>query len=319
MQKIRQIISLIKRAFYNVVYADDKAKDLKGKIKHIEKIVKYEIAQNKYESLALTSTVFGTNPNNTNKEIIVSLSTHGKRIYTVFRTIECIFQQTYKANKIILWLGNEEFQNIEELPIILKKQIERGLEIKFVKDVRSYTKLIPALKAFPKATIITVDDDILYRIDFIERLNYKHQKNPTAICCNAARRLALKTPKEFYPYRTNELETKIPKDYVNYIAEGFAGILYPPNSLNNEVFNEKVYLSLAPNADDIWFKAMALLNDTPIISARDENDVWEFILVDEDVQDIGLINENIYEDKNDKQLNAIFNYYKLYDKLSSIK
>ena len=318
--KLTNYLSLIKRAFFNAVYADDRSKEIKGHINHQRKIIKYEIAKNKFESISLSTLEKGISINHSEKkEIIISLTTHGKRIHSVFRTIECMFQQTYKANRIILWLGNKEYNTIEELPITLQNQIKRGLEIRFVKDIRSYTKLIYALKSFPNAAIITIDDDILYPCDFIERLVFNHSIHPTAICCNAARRLALKTPKEFYPYKTNELETKIPKDYVNYIAEGFAGILYPPNSLNNEVFNEKVFLSLAPNADDIWFKAMALLNDTPIKSTRDENDVWEFILVDEDVQDIGLINENIYEDKNDKQLNAIFNYYKLYDKLSSIK
>ena len=62
---------------------------------------------------------------------------------------------------------------------------------------------------------------------------------------------------------------------------------------------------------------MALLNNTPLITTRYENNVWDFILIDEDVQDIGLINKNVYEDRNDKQLSAIFDYYKLYDKLLS--
>lgn len=316
--KLTSYLSLIKRAFFNAVYADDRSKEIKGHIKHQHRIIKYEIAKNKFESLSFSTQEKGISINHSKeKEIIISLTTHGKRIHSVFRTIECMFQQTYKANRIVLWLGNKEYNNINELPITLQNQIKRGLEVKFVKDIRSYTKLIYALKLFPNAAIITIDDDILYPCDFIEKLVFSHSNHPTAICCNAVRHLELKTPKKFYPYRKNELETKITQHYSCYIAEGFAGILYPPYALSNEVFNEKIFLSLAPNADDIWFKAMALLNNTPLITTRYENNVWDFILIDEDVQDIGLINKNVYEDRNDKQLSAIFDYYKLYDKLLS--
>ena len=37
-------------------------------------------------------------------DIIVSLTTYGKRIYEVAVTIESIMEQTMKANRIILWI-----------------------------------------------------------------------------------------------------------------------------------------------------------------------------------------------------------------------
>ena len=37
-------------------------------------------------------------------EIIVSLTTYGKRFYDVAITIESIMEQTMKANRIILWI-----------------------------------------------------------------------------------------------------------------------------------------------------------------------------------------------------------------------
>ena len=47
---------------------------------------------------------------------------------------------------------------------------------------------------------------------------------------------------------------------------GGAGCLYPPNSLHEDVFKEKLFMSLCPSSDDVWFWAMALLKGTKICS-----------------------------------------------------
>ena len=54
-----------------------------------------------------------------NNEIIVSLTTYGKRLYDVYLAIESIMQQTKKPNRIVLWLGNELKETI--LPVFLTK------------------------------------------------------------------------------------------------------------------------------------------------------------------------------------------------------
>ncbi|MDR0763178.1 MAG: hypothetical protein LBF01_01600, partial [Bacteroidales bacterium] len=118
---------------------------------------------------ALYSTESGITPSTTDETLIVSLTTHGKRIYEVYLAIESILRQTLKPNKIILWLSKNKF-NENNIPLILKKQQQRGLEIAFCEDVKSYTKLIPTLQMYPQAVIITVDDDILYPFDLIENL-----------------------------------------------------------------------------------------------------------------------------------------------------
>ena len=43
--KLTSYLSLIKRAFFNAVYADDRSKEIKGHIKHQHRIIKYEIAK----------------------------------------------------------------------------------------------------------------------------------------------------------------------------------------------------------------------------------------------------------------------------------
>lgn len=48
-----------------------------------------------------------TNERNADKEVVVSLTTYGKRLYSVSLTIESIMQGTMKPNRLILWLQDD--------------------------------------------------------------------------------------------------------------------------------------------------------------------------------------------------------------------
>jgi hypothetical protein len=310
---------LIKRAFLNLAYLDDHIKRITGLFEEQKKYIKIELRKLLLEREALNNMSIGVSGRNESKRVVVSLTTHGKRLHTVYRTIECIFQQTRKADKVVLWLGEEEY-NENALPAILKSQQKRGLEVRFVKDIRSYTKILPALKEFPDDCIITIDDDIIYPPDLIERLMTTHEKNPDNVCCMALRRLELKTPHEFKPYRTNPLVMQVNNmNAISYIAEGFGGVLYPPHVFSEEVFRQEVFLEKAPFADDIWLKAMELLCNIELSPVGYEGYIWDVILVDEDVQDIGLSQENVYKDRNDSQLYSVVEYYNLFDRFSDVK
>ena len=248
------------------------------------------------------------------KPIIVSLTTHGKRIDTVYLTIESLLQQTLQPNRIVLYIGETEFQSVQQLPIELQKQTERGLTIRFVRDQRSYTKLLPALKDYPEACIITVDDDLYYPTYLVEQLVRAHQSHPDAICCRAALTLSFTTEHQLKPFSSFDYEIPSYEDLIspNYLPEGFNGVLYPPHSLPVEVFNESQFMRLSPSADDLWFKAMSLLAGTPILRLHNPIDLWHDIYKEESVQDIALSNENVDNGKNDVQLRALFNHYNLY-------
>ena len=90
------------------------------------------------------------------KQVIVSLTSHGNRIMDSFLAIESIMQGTMKPNRIILWLPNDK----EAHSCFLENQQNRGLEIRYVKDLGPQTKLIHALKEFPEDIVITIDDDM---------------------------------------------------------------------------------------------------------------------------------------------------------------
>lgn len=305
---------ILKKALLNALYSEDYFRDVKRTItRHVETHLTKQVL----EQLTFGSMVKGiVEEPYEGKELIVSLTTHGKRIETVYHTIESIFQQTQKPNRVVLWLGDKEWNSATELPISLQIQMKRGLEVRFVKDVRSYTKLLPALEAFPLANIVTVDDDILYPRNLLERLWKGHLRHPDSIISVVSRQMKLKCLKEFEPFIDFE-SVDCDKDYIssNNLAEGFAGVLYPSGCFDDEVFNKSKFLQLCPYADDIWFCCMALKVKTPVVQIARLFDVYHEMYQVEEVQDMALANTNIGNQRNDSQLKAVFDEYDLWNSI----
>ena len=244
------------------------------------------------------------------EEIIVSLTTYGARFYDVYLTIESIMQGTIKPNRIVLWVS-EELKSTT-LPIVLARQIERGLEIRYRRDLRSFTKLLYSLKEFPDATIVTIDDDVIYNYDFLETLVNTHNAHPGMICANMIKPITKEFVGQHLVYARIPLADKYETISDKYIVEGYAGVLYPPKALHSEVFNEEVFMEISKYADDIWFSAMAMLQHTQGIYAYPHLDFFSRYISNDEVQSVGL--KNINKGKmnlDDVQLNAVFKAYNL--------
>lgn len=246
-----------------------------------------------------------------NHDIIVSLTTHGKRIYDVAFSIESIMQQSMKANRIILWL-DDSFQN-QRLPESLIKQQKRGLEIAYCKDIGPYTKLIPSLHRYPNDAIITIDDDAIYDFDLLERLIIPYQSDSSFIYCFRIHKMKFEENGALLPYMKWERKTTDSQPGHLNFATGVGGVLYPPHSLDEEVFNKETFLQICSTADDVWYKAMEIKNGTKVkkVFTRDPK-CREFVL-NASVQDVGLLNKNMKgEMLNDKQIHAVFSKYNIY-------
>lgn len=243
-------------------------------------------------------------------EVIVTLTTHGRRIYEAYLAIESIMRGTIKPNRIILWLSDEI--KGETLPQTLLNQCKRGLEIRYTNDIGPYTKLIPSLREYPHALLVTIDDDIIYPYDALEMLLNAHVSHPFCICANRCLDVKIKKDRTLASFPTwKELETKGRISKLNFF-EGLAGVLYPPGCFPEEVFDEVGFLSICPTADDIWFNCMALKNGTDIVLANDHYIRFPLVFNDS-VQDMGLwrINNNIKDCQHDKQLFAVMQHFKL--------
>lgn len=255
-----------------------------------------------------------TNERYCNHDIIVSLTTYSKRIYDVHLTIESIMEQTMKANRIVLWL-DYSFEK-QPLPQALQLLQKRGLEIAYCKDIRSYTKLVPALRKFTDDIIITIDDDLVYEFDLLEKLIAAYLQDPSYIYCNRHHLMRPNSKGGLLPYMQWEWNSTNQDASIWNFPTGVGGILYPPHSLDEEVLNEGVFLDICKYADDVWFKAMAMKKGTLSRKVYTHNPKGEEYFLNESVQDIGLSLINTQGAMlNDRQIKSVFTKYNLYQLL----
>ena len=277
----------------------------KIKLPHINK-QKLNLKIEAFDSIG-TDTNSGRNP-----RIIVSLTSFPPRISEIHFTIYSLLTQTLKPDMVVLWLGADEFPNREkDLPNSLLKLCDNGLTIKWCKDIKSYTKLIPALKEYSDDIIITVDDDVFYMRDVVEKLYNAYLKNPKYIHCLRAHRVEFDINGNIRPYNSwPKCIQNVKPSYANFFT-GVGGVLYPPHIFNEEIFNEQTFMDLAPRADDVWFWAMAIINHVKVNVVKSH---FRIISVSPE-RDLGLNGEptlwalNKLSDGNDPQISAVMNHY----------
>ncbi len=210
------------------------------------------------ERSALSRLVSGVTAQKRPQKLLLSLTSYGKRINSVHIAIESLMLQTIQADEIVLWLSEDEC-SYEDLPEILKIQEKQGLRIAFTKDIGPYTKLIPALREYPEALIVTVDDDFIYPPTHLEKLYKAWCREPEYIHCYRAHRMQYDAQGRLLPYNHWEFETQSQQASPLIFPTACAGVIYFPGCFFEEITRQELFLELCPSADDIWFKVMSLL------------------------------------------------------------
>lgn len=248
-------------------------------------------------------------------EVIVSLTSHSFRLHEACLSIESIMQGTVLPNRIILWIDEQTPDTA--IPQSLHLQQNRGLEIRRTVDLKSYTKLLPALEAFPDAIIVTIDDDIYYPFDTLECLLLAHREDNKAICANFIKKVQLKSQGKLQTFLKWPLATVATDTAARYYFEGFGGVLYPPHCFSDgEVFNSGVFEQCCPHADDVWFNVMAMRDQLPVRFADAHYSIFPYL--DNDyAQRVGLklINDNPHDCRNDQQWRDTLEHYGLFHPL----
>ena len=202
------------------------------------------------------------------KQVVVSLTSFPAAISYAARAIQSILNGTVLPDKLVLYLTFSQFPE-SKIPHELQEWANRNpvFEIRnYDEDIRSYRKLIPTLKDFPDAIIITIDDDVWYHKNMLRDLLRLHRQIPGSIIANRAKRLKMNAPyRKWKKYRWYSFLTK--KLHFNFynIQTGVGGVLYPPHSLKPEMLDPKLFTKIAPTTDDIWFWAAAVANETKIV------------------------------------------------------
>ncbi|NER10750.1 hypothetical protein SAMN06265375_102270 [Muriicola jejuensis] len=237
--------------------------------------------------------------------VVVSLTTIEPRLGVVDLVIRSLLSQEVSPKKILLWIHESL---LPFLPPRLTKLQNEVFEIRTTHLHCSHKKLIHTLKAFPSDPIITCDDDLMYRPEWLQRLYEESERYPGTIIANQTRTIRSDAQGDFLPYE--QWPTDLPGQAGSawVLPIGAEGVLYPPGSLDSRFDREDLFLKLAPKADDLWFKAMSLLKGTECMPATNSGKKGIPIMGS---QKFSLKHVNIRKDLNSLQWRDLVKHFNL--------
>lgn len=199
--------------------------------------------------------------------VIISFTSFPARINDVWQVVESLKNQSYRPEKIILWLSKDQFPAKDTIPVSLWQEEDSLFEIRMVEgDIRSHKKFFYVMQKFPKKAFMTCDDDIYYHPDTLKHLVECSRLYPNCVVANVTRSIGYGENGEILPY--NQWKSETPAyGSENLIQIGAGGVLYPPGTLHEMTLRKDLFFSLTPMADDIWLNCMARLKGTPVVQS----------------------------------------------------
>ncbi|MCD8150869.1 MAG: hypothetical protein LUE92_15180 [Clostridiales bacterium] len=240
--------------------------------------------------------------------LIVSFTSYPARIQAVSAVLETIYSQTLQADEVILWLASEQFpQGESELPEDLKNYARDGkLTIRWCDDLKPHKKYFYVMQEYPDDIVVTIDDDILYPPDTLQKLYASYLAFPDAVSTIRAHVITLSEDGKILPYKNwlVEMDQFRYKPSLFLMATGCQGILYPPSLLPALTYDKLAIQETCLYADDLWLKTMELLNKVPTVCASK----FQGLRYVPGTQDTALYKENQNRGGNDAQLRQITDY-----------
>ena len=237
-----------------------------------------------------------------------SLTSFPARIDEIWKSIETIFRQSYKADEVILWLATTQFPD-HRLPESILELQKRGLTIRWCdEDLRSHKKYFYVLQEYKNADIVLLDDDLYYPDRLLENLVKMAQENPACICATRVHRMTY-TCGKLNPYRQwHHNFNKWRGDSSDLFFTSGAGTLIPAGLMPQDTFNKEVFKDICFFADDVWLNFQARNGNVKVVTNsfynKDEISVGK-------TQQVKLVQQNVLVGGNDKQINAVKSYLKL--------
>jgi hypothetical protein len=232
---------------------------------------------------------------------VVSLTSHGERLRTVYITIESIGQGRCLPSRLILWIDDPVLYG--NLPLTLHRLMKRGLEVRLSKKYGPHVKYYPYLESTErfKESLVTADDDTLYPRSWLEKLVTASEREPDLVLCHRAHVVGFRR-NEIAPYTTWEPCRNVSPATRNF-ATGTSGVLYPPAFLRRLKLADRGFESCCPKADDIWLHVQALRNGFPIRQVANRPRLF---LTIPRTQDVALARGNWAGGGNDRQIAATY-------------
>ncbi len=233
---------------------------------------------------------------------VVSLTTHGDRVFTVHLTIESIARGELRPSRIILWL--DEAATFSNLPAALCRLQQRGLEVKLCKNYGPHTKYYPYVESEKAITrpLVTADDDILYLPYWLKKLVEAFGEFPDSVNCYRARVVTVNEG-EVVPYAEWKICTSTESSF-RYLATGVSGVIYSPRFLMDLKAAGDVFQECCPKADDLWLHVQALRSGYKVRQIGKEAIHFSII---PGTQKVSLFSGNVVrDDGNNRQINSTY-------------
>lgn len=241
-----------------------------------------------------TITVNALNKENRDEIVIASMTSYPARINYVWLAVKSLLLQSYKPDRVVLWLAEEQFPD-KELPSNLTDLTKYGLEIKWMHDIYGHKKYFyPVKEQKANEVVITFDDDIIYSPKCIERLMKKHQAFPNCLVSERAQAFDDKT--QLNPGRWKTIsDTGVNNPTYSLNPSPGGGCLIPFGAFHKDAINEEYIRRLAYKNDDLWYMFMCAANGTRMIKTRKYIKIFSLVKGSQIEQ---MATENVVGDKN---------------------
>lgn len=241
--------------------------------------------------------------------VIVSVASYGPRVRGIAPMIESVGRQEANFDKAFLWLPERDFPHgVRDLPSdVVCALYDANIEVRWVSnDLGPHNKYYWTMREFPESVVVTLDDDMRYSPSLVGELLAAHDRWPGAVVSMRTHLVRFDESGCLMPYGEWDLEQGVIRDIPSHslFATGVGGVLYPPRSLNEHLFDEEAIRDLCLYADDLWLKVMELVSGTRVVCPTNEFSM-DYI---EGSQDVALCKANLERGENDRQLEQILRY-----------
>lgn len=229
----------------------------------INRDINKRIGKRTYQAVMKAEPEYGLSHHS--EPVIVSMASYAARYPTIIPTLKSLILQSYKPDRIIVWLDEDKPENA--ITDEMREFEKYGVEYRYTNDdLKPHKKYFYAMQEFKNAIIITVDDDLVYSKDLIKSLMAVHERYPNCICARRVHKMHINSEGNIQQYNQWEREYRWNgKPSLILCTTGGAGALYPARILPEETFDIDKIKNLCWRADDIWLKFMELKAGIPTV------------------------------------------------------
>ena len=228
-----------------------------------------------------------------NEKLIISIASKYENLHQTKMVIDSILNQNclHSSYKIILILSKKEIKFLNNLPksIFLLKKYNKIRLILIDSDINLQTRLIIAIKEYPKNPILIINDDTIFPEGWLEMFINDHKKYPNDVISGSiqyfiGKNLSIKKFSEGYKGRNFGIFNHITKMVFNFafVNTNLGGTLYPPNSFRNkDFFDYQLFNKISKNSDEFWQSCFIMIENNLLRQSSKIYDYTQNIILKE--------------------------------------